>query len=113
MYTLCTGLHLQFFFKRLLIADKEPGTIDQEPGTTDRESDLDPAWTIIYTLMSILVAFTIFGLIYMCRTNCQIRKTCCPCCVDQLEKTDENLDYGTYYDITGERWQNVMEVIFF
>ena len=64
-----------------------------------------------YTLVSIPVAFTIFGLGYMIRTNCEIRKKCCKCCVD-LEKEDRNLDYGTYYDDDGERRQDVMEVTF-
>ena len=68
-----------------------------------------------YTLASIPVAFTVFGLIYMIRTNCEIRKTCyekcCKCCID-LEKEDRNLDYGTYYHDDGERRQDVMEVTF-
>ena len=66
-----------------------------------------------YTLVSILVAFTIFGLIYMIRTNCKIRERCCKCCVD-LEKEDKNLDYGigAYYYDDGERRQDVMEVTF-
>lgn len=45
----------------------------------------------------------------MTRTSCEIRKTCCKCCVD-LEKRDRNLEYGTYYDADGERRQDVMEV---
>ena len=73
---------------------------------------------VYYILIAIPIAFTIFGLIYMCRTNCEIRKTCCeiretccPCCID-LEKTDVNLDYGDYYYQDGERRQDVMEVTF-
>ena len=69
-------------------------------------------------LISIPIAFTIFGLIYMCRTNILTRKNCdeiqktfCPCCVD-LTKTDVNLDYGQYYDCDGTRMENVMEVNF-
>ena len=75
------------------------------------------AWTIVYyVLISIPVGFTIFGLGYMCRTNCDIRKTCnekcCKCCVD-LEKEDKNLDYGAYYYADdGERRQDVVEVAF-
>ena len=84
-----------------MIADKEPGL----------------AWTIVYyVLVSIPVAFTIFGLGYMCRTNCDNRKTfcelqqkCCKCCID-LEKVDKNLDYGAYYYADGERRQDVVEV---
>ena len=33
------------------------------------------------------------------------------CCVD-LEKEDENVDYGAYYYADGERRQDVMEVVF-
>jgi len=91
---------------------EEPGTIDKEPGP-------DYGTIVYYILISIPVAFTIFGLIYMCRsrrTNREIRKTCreiretcCKCCVD-LEKEDKNLDYGDYYDQDGERRQDVMEM---
>ena len=66
---------------------------------------------VYYILVSIPVAFTIFGLGYMIRTNCEIRKKCCKCCVD-LEKEDENLDYGAYYYDDGERRQDVVEVDF-
>merc|ERR1719239_644636 len=64
---------------------------------------------VFYTLVSIPVMFTIFGLIYMCRTNCKVREKCCKCCVN-LEKEDTNLDYGNYYYADGERTQDVMEV---
>ena len=68
---------------------------------------------IVYFLISIPVAFTIFGLGYMIRTNCKIREKCCKCCSDlDMEKEDRNLDYGTYYDADGERRQDVMEVSF-
>ena len=63
-----------------------------------------PIW--FYFLISIPVAFTIFGLIYMIRTNCKIRQKCCV----NLEKEDENLDYGNYYYADGERRQDVVEV---
>ena len=78
---------------------------------SDEDSSLDLKTIGYYTLVSIPVAFTIFGLGYMIRTNCEIRKTCCKCCID-LEKEDRNLDYGTYYDHDGERRQDVMEVTF-
>ena len=42
----------------------------------------------------------------------KVREKCCKCCVD-LEKEDENVDYGTYYDDDGERRQDVMEVAFY
>ena len=61
-------------------------------------------------MVSIPVAFTIFGLGYMIRTNCEIRKKCCKCCVN-LEKEDRNLNYGNYYYDDGERRQGVMEVV--
>ena len=78
-------------------ADKEPGL----------------AWTTVYyVLISIPVAFTIFGLGYMCRTNCDIQKKCCKCCCVDLEKEDKNLDYGAYYYADGERRQDVVEVDF-
>ena len=99
---------------KALDADKEPETTEKEPG-------LDIGTIVYYILISIPVAFTIFGLIYMCRNNrikreirrtcCEIRKSCCKCCID-LEKTDRNLDYGEYYYSDGERRQDVMEVTF-
>ena len=64
-----------------------------------------------YTLVSIPVAFTIFGLVYMIQTNCKIRERCCKCCSD-LEKEDKNLDYGAYYYNDGQRRQGVVEVTF-
>ena len=64
-----------------------------------------------YFLISVPIALTLFGLIYMIRTNCKIREKCCKCYVD-LEKEDQNLDYGTYYDADGERRLDVMEVAF-
>ena len=42
----------------------------------------------------ILVLLTIVGLIYMCRRkDCNLKEKCCKCCVN-LEKEDENPDYG-------------------
>ena len=38
----------------------------------------------------------------------QVQEKCCKWCVD-LEKEDENLDYGNYY-LAGERRLDVMEV---
>ena len=66
-----------------------------------------------YLMISVPVAFTIFGLSYMIRTNCEIRQKCCKCCVYfETEKEDKNLDYGEYYYADGERRQDVMEVVF-
>merc|ERR1711971_947631 len=84
-------------------------TTDSAIGTTIIEvtnANEKPIW--FYFLIAIPVAFTIFGLGFMIRTNCKIRQKCCKCCVD-LEKEDQNLDYGTYYDADGERRQDVME----
>ena len=80
----------------------------------DKEPSLDSKNPIgFYFLISIPVMFTIFGLGYMIRTNCEVRKKCCKCCGVDLEKEDENLDYGTYYYADdGERRQDVMEVSF-
>ena len=33
----------------------------------------------------------------------------CSCCMD-LEKEDDNLDYGTYYSTDGDKWADVAEV---
>ena len=78
----------------------------------NKEAGLD--WKTIgyYLVVSVPVAFTIFGLGYLCRTNCEIRKKCCNCCGD-LEKEDKNLEYGAYYASDGERMQDVMEVTFY
>ena len=66
-----------------------------------------------YLMISVPIAFTIFGLSYMIQTNSQIRQKCCKCCVNfETEKEDKNLDYGTYYYDDGERRQDVMEVTF-
>jgi len=72
---------------------------NKEPGV-----DFKPIW--FFFLISIPIAFTIFGLGFMIRTNCKIRQKCCV----NLEKEDENLDYGNYYYANGERRRDVMEV---
>ena len=33
----------------------------------------------------------------------------CSCCMD-LEKEDDNLDYGTYYSTDGDKWTDDTEV---
>jgi len=87
-------------------------TTDSAIGTTTAEvtnADEKPIW--FYFLISIPIAFTIFGLIYMIRTNCKISQKCSKCGSVDLEKEDENLDYGTYYYADdGKRRQGVMEV---
>ena len=74
---------------------------------------VDIGTIVYYSLVSIPVMFTIFGLIYMCRTNCKVREKCCKYCCVNLEKEDTNLDYGSYYYDDGERRQNVIEVFLF
>jgi len=88
-----------------------PHDSNEEPGVDYKTI----GYYILYFLISIPIAFTIFGLGYMIRTNCKIREKCCKCCSDldmeiPLEKEDRDLDYGTYYDTDGERIQDVMEV---
>ena len=62
-----------------------------------------------YVLISIPIVMTIVGLVYMIRTNCHLKEKCCKCCIN-LEKEDDNLDYGTYYYADGDRRLDVMEV---
>jgi len=87
-------------------------TTDSAIGTTIIEvTNADEKPIGFYFLISIPVAFTIFGLGYMIRTNCKIRQKCCKCGSVDLEKEDGNLDYGTYYYADdGKRRQDVMEV---
>ena len=74
------------------------------------DADSDIKTIVFYAMTSIPVLMTLFGLVYMCRViNCHLKEKCCKCCVD-LEKKDDNLDYGTYYYADGDRRLNVMEV---
>ena len=67
---------------------------------------------VYYAMTSIPVLMTLFGLVYMCRViNCNLKEKCCKCCIN-LEKKDDNLDYGTYYYADGDRRLDVMEVTF-
>ena len=56
---------------------------------------------VYYILVSIPVLFFLVGMIYMCHKICipAIREKCCCCCrccsID-MEKKDDNLDYGEY-----------------
>ena len=57
----------------------------------------------VYILISIPATFTLVlglvGLTYLCRKVCvpEIREKCCwRCCPVNIEKEDENLDYGEY-----------------
>ena len=65
-------------------------------------------WIVLYAVVSIFALLTTTGLIYMCHTLCNLREKCC---VD-LEKKDDNPDYGEYYYWDGDRRKDVMEVGF-
>ena len=54
-------------------------------------------------------AMTLVGLVIMIRSNCHFKVQCCITCKEE-EKTDFNLDYGTYYYDDGERRTDVVEV---
>ena len=56
-------------------------------------------------------AMTLVGLVIMIRNNCHCKVQCCITCKED-EKTDLNLDYGTYYYDDGERRTDVVEVSF-
>ena len=65
-----------------------------------------------YVLIAIPIGMTLVGLVFMIRTNCHLKEKCCKCCIN-LEKKDDNLDYGTYYYTDGDMRLNVMEVKIF
>ena len=54
-------------------------------------------------------AMTLVGLVIMISNNCHFKVQSCITCKDE-EKTELNLDYGTYYYDDGERRTNVVEV---
>ena len=56
-------------------------------------------------------AMTLVGLVIMIRSNCHFKVQCCITCKEE-ERTDFNLDYGTYYYDDGERRTDVVEVSF-
>ena len=64
---------------------------------------------IFIGMISFVVAITMGGLIYMCKTNCEFQ--CCCTCNKNLEKTDVNLIYGDYYCTDGRSMATEMEVI--
>ena len=68
---------------------------------THKEPGMELKSIVYYDLISIPIAMTFAGLVYMCRTFCPYY---CKCCFD-LEKKDDNPDYGSYYYTDG-----VMEV---
>ena len=65
---------------------------------------------IFIGMISFVVAITMGGLIYMCKTNCEFQ--CCCTCKKNLEKTDVNLIYGEYYYTDGRSMATEMEVIY-
>jgi len=74
---------------------------------SDSESEfMTIGFYIFIGMICFVVALTIGGLVYMCKTNCHCQVQCCK----DLEKEDKNLDYGTYYYDDGERRTDVMEV---
>ena len=75
------------------------------------DSGMDVKSILYYVLISIPIAMTIVGLAYMVRTTCKLQEKCCKCCIN-LEKEDQNPDYGTYYYADGDRRLDVMEVAF-
>ena len=83
---------------------------DERSNDSGKESsngeDLNPI--ILYILISIPGVFFLVGFIYMCRTLClpALKEKCCI----ELEKKDDNPDYGTYYYSDGDRRQDIMEV---
>ena len=64
---------------------------------------------IFIGMISFVVAITMGGLIYMCKTNCKFQ--CCCKCKKNLEKTDVNLIYGDYYYTDGRSMATEMEVV--
>ena len=65
---------------------------------------------IFIGMISFVVAITMGGLIYMCKTNCKFQ-WCCTC-KKNLEKRDVNLIYGDYYYTDGRSMATEMEVMF-
>ena len=55
----------------------------------------DPVEPWVYILISILATLTLVGSIYICRKVPEIREKCCYSSVN-IEKEDENPDYGEY-----------------
>ena len=105
-------LHYILYVRGSLISEINFNSIPTESANAPApaESGLDFKSIGFLVLALILVLLTIVGLIYMCRRiNCNLKEKCCKCCVN-LEKEDENPDYGTYYNDDGDRRLDVMEV---
>ena len=66
-------------------------------------------WYIFIGMLCFVGAMTLVGLVIMIRNNWHFKLQCCITCKEK-EKTDLNLDYGTYYYDDGERRTDVVEV---
>jgi len=65
-------------------------------------------WYIFIGMLCFVGAMTLVGVVIMIRNNCHFKVQCCIICKEE-EKTDLNLDYGTYYYDDGGRRTDVVE----
>ena len=82
---------------------------------TDKEPGLDFKSIGYSFIISLPLVLIVLGVVFMCRRiKCKIRQKFCKCCSSdmEMEKEDENVDYGAYYYADGERRQDVTEVSF-
>ena len=86
--------------------NQNPSIVKTNDDDERSNDDLNPI--ILYILISIPGVFFLVGFIYMCRTLClsSLKEKCCM----ELEKKDDNPDYGTYYYSDGDKRQDIMEV---
>ena len=93
--------------KRSNESENESSTgFGEDEETKKTREDVNPI--VFYILVSIPGVFFLVGFIYMCRTLClpALKEKCCI----ELEKKDDNPDYGTYYYSDGDKRQDIMEV---
>ena len=84
------------------------GTVNDSLAETTATSSASIGVFIFIGMVSFVVAMTMTGLIYMCKTQCKFQ--CCCTCKKNLEKRDVNLIYGEYYYADGRRMATEMEV---